>query len=97
MCQDGCAPNAPDSFASYSAAIRRQLSPAIVVPMIDYHPPDDIDDGAYLGNVGVFEEGLPAIVAPSGPWFPDYGGIVPISVQQEIISPEPWMSDDWAN
>lgn len=89
--------NAPDSFAGYSDALRRHLLPAIVVPAIDYHPPDDIDDGAFLGNVGAFEAGLPAIVAPNGPWYPDYDGIVPVSAQQQIVAPEPWMTDDWAN
>lgn len=90
-----CDMNAPDSFAGYSATLRRNLMPAIVVPMMDTHPPDDIDDGAFLGNVGAHVAGLPAIVRPGGPWYPDYGGIVPVSAQQHIVTPEPWTTDDW--
>lgn len=86
--------NAPDSFAGYSDTMRRDLLPAIVQPMMDTHPPDDMDDGAFLGTVGVFVAGLPAIVAPNGPWYPDYTGIVPMSAQQQIVAPEPWLSDD---
>jgi len=92
-----CQPNAPDAFAGYSAILRRNLLPAIVVPLIDTHPPDDIDDGAATGTIGAFEAGLPALVQPNGPWFPDYGGIVPVSAQQQIVAPEPWTTDDWAN
>lgn len=82
--------NAPDTFPEYANAFRRQINPAIVKPLIDYHPPDDIDDGAFLGTVGAFVAGMPAIVQPNGPWYPDYQGIVPVSAQQQIIAPEPW-------
>lgn len=93
MCDSNCAPNAPDSFRDYSDTLRRHLLPAIVVPLIEPHQPDDIDDGAFVGTVGLFAT-TPAIVTPNGPWFPDYGGIVPVSAQQQIVAPEPWMNDD---
>lgn len=95
------APNAPDAYSQYAEAFRRRgLLPAIVKPLVDYHPPDDLDDGAFLGTVGVFVSAssrgaLPAIVKPNGPWFPEYGGIVPISVQPSINAPEPWRIDDY--
>jgi hypothetical protein len=86
--------NAPDSFPDYADAFRRQLNPAIVVPLVDTHPPDDVNDGAFLGTVGAFVAGLPAIVVPNGPWYPDYQGIVPVSAQVQIVAPEPWTDDN---
>lgn len=85
--------NAPDSFADYADILRRNRH-AIVAPLIDLHPPDDVDDGAYQGTVAASVSGLPAIVVPNGPWYPDYQGIVPVSAQQQIIAPEPWTDDN---
>lgn len=93
MCDSNCAPNAPSAFSEYSDALRRQLQrSAVITPsMVDSHPPDDNDDGAFTGTVGLFQT-MPAISAPLGPWYPDYQGIVPVSAQQQIASPEPWTS-----
>jgi hypothetical protein len=61
--------------------------------MVDFHPPDDSQEGAWQGTVGIFET-VPAIVQPNGPWYPDYTGIVPVSAQQQIVAPEPWTVAD---
>jgi len=93
MCGSGCSQNAPDAFSAYANALRGRLLPARVSPMVDFHPPDDNQDGAWQGTVGIFES-LPAIVQPYGPWYPDYTGIVPVSAQQQIVAPEPWTVDE---
>lgn len=90
---DDCAPNAPSAFAAYSDLLRRNLMPAKVVPLVDSHRPDDPIDGAYVGTVGAFQAPS-AIVAPNGQWAPTYTGIVPVTAQQQITAPDPWLADD---
>lgn len=85
--------NAPDAFGDYASAFRRSLLPAIVDPMVDTHPPDDLDNGAYLGTVGVFHTNNSALVQSSGDWQVDYTGIIPVSQQPQIQAPEPWEGD----
>jgi hypothetical protein len=81
--------NAPDAFGGFAAALRRALLPAIVDPLVDTHPPDDIDDGAYQGSVASWH-GQSALVQPAGDWKVDYTGIIPVSQQPQIKTPEPW-------
>lgn len=93
MCDSNCAPNAPAAFPEYSDALRGQLLRASITtpPLVDYHPPDDEQEGAFVGTVGIFQS-LPAIVSPLGPWYPDYQGIIPVSAQVQMTQPEPWES-----
>lgn len=93
MCNNGCSQNAPDAFSAYANALRGSLNSARISPMVDFHPPDDSQEGAWQGTVGIFET-VPAIVQPNGPWYPDYTGIVPVSAQQQIVAPEPWTVAD---
>jgi hypothetical protein len=89
----GYGPNAPPAFTEYSDLLRGQLQhTSITTPsLVDWHPPNDDDDGAFVGTVGVFQQ-LPAIASPLGPWYPDYQGIMPISAQVQLSAPEPWES-----
>lgn len=86
-----CAPNAPSAFTEYSEILRRNMAPAIVNPLVDSHRTGPGSEaGPYIGRVGVFST-LPAIMTPTGQWSPNYMGIVPVSAQQQIVAPEPWL------
>ena len=86
------APNNPSAFDDYSNGLRALQARTAMQPrpLVDWHAPDDNDDGAYVGTVGVFRT-MPAIPNVLGPWYPDYQGIVPVSAQQQITAPEPWL------
>lgn len=88
-----CAPNAPSAFTEYTEKLRRALMPAVVRPLVDSHRPGDKFDGAFVGTVGAFQAPS-AIVAPNGQWSPVYTGIVPVTAQQQISAPDPWLADD---
>jgi hypothetical protein len=86
-----------DSYAEYAETLRHVRG--VVNPPLMYGnapelgrsdmTPDLMADGPYLGTIGVFHTSG-QLVAPAGPWGPDYMGILPVSEQPHVDAKEPW-------
>jgi hypothetical protein len=86
-----------NAFAEYAETLRHVHG--VVNPPLMYGnapdtgntdmTPDLMSEGPYYGTIGAFHASG-QLVAPAGPWGPDYMGILPVSQQPQLPNVEPW-------
>lgn len=89
------------SFSAYANAIRNARMTQHQPPLRYANEPsaygdmtpDLLADGPYMGTIGAFHATI-AVNPPTGPWLPEYGGTLPLSMQPQLSNTEPWLNPD---